>query len=96
MSKSEYPISSLHYVNLSDIVPENWKDWFYTGISTDAPFSWGDNNYTLVDGERFLDHAIECIEMEESYLDEDFAEKKLFLDVLKDIATSNIFINLEG
>jgi len=46
----------LTYYELTDLIPSNWVEWFYAAISENAPFSWGDNNRTLVTVERFVDH----------------------------------------
>ena len=44
-------------VEITSLVPEHWASWFYAVISEDAPFSWGDNNRTLVTAERLHDHC---------------------------------------
>ena len=54
------------YVELSEIVPSEWETWFFNDLSENAPFSWGDNNRTLVSAERFKDHALDVIDMVES------------------------------
>ena len=41
------------YVPVTSIVPVQWKEWFFAALSSSAPFSWGDNNLTMVDVERF-------------------------------------------
>jgi hypothetical protein len=49
------------FYELTDIVPPAWREWFYARISESAPFSWGDNNRTLVTTGRLLDHLDDVI-----------------------------------
>lgn len=59
-------------VNLSDVsersysipatllIPRSWDGFFWTIISESAPFSFGDNNKSLVDANSFRIHIEEC------------------------------------
>jgi hypothetical protein len=49
-------IKKVAFIELTDIVPNDWASWFYQLVSEGAPFSFGDNNRTLVTASRFLDH----------------------------------------
>ena len=57
------PTDSLKHVQLieflpaSAIAPASWQDWFWDTFAQNAPFSWGDNNRTLVTASRFKEHA---------------------------------------
>lgn len=85
------------YVPLSEIVPDNWKDWFYTAISEDAPFSWGDNNRTLVDAISFGHHASERIDTEESFGNNGVIKgRKNFFAVLNKLEKDQVYIDLEN
>jgi hypothetical protein len=46
------------FIPVSKVVPQ-WlaKKDFWENISDGAPFSWGDNNRTLVTASRFADHC---------------------------------------
>ena len=46
-----------YFVTMSSLVPKSWVDWFYTAISDNAPFSWGDNNRSLVTASSLADHC---------------------------------------
>ena len=35
------------------------SEGFYESLSNDAPFSWGDNNRTLVTAQRVMNHMVE-------------------------------------
>lgn len=52
------------FYEVSDIVPEEWKSFFFEAISDNAPFSWGDNNRTLVTAETFSHHVQMVFETE--------------------------------
>ena len=47
------------YVPATSLVPRNWDSWFWERFSENAPFTWGDNNRSLVDFESFIEHAAE-------------------------------------
>ena len=56
------PVYKADYVALSDLVPAQW-DWFWEMLDcNDAPFSFGDNNFTMVTGDRFAEWLEECYE----------------------------------
>ena len=61
MKKSKFAVEknvyTIKFIPLSNLVPNKWISWFYDMISQDAPFSWGDNNRTLVTASRLADHA---------------------------------------
>ena len=50
-------LETCKFVPLTSLVPQNWTDWFYEFVSQDAPFSWGDNNRTLVTAKRLAEHC---------------------------------------
>lgn len=50
-------IRTCKYIPLTDIVPLSWNSFFYAELAQDAPFSWGDNNKTLVTATRIADHV---------------------------------------
>lgn len=51
------------YVEASDLVPKTWRPWFWTCISTNAPFSWGGNNRSLVTASDFAQHCDTALEL---------------------------------
>jgi len=55
---------------ITDIVDRSGVDseGFYQTLSDDAPFSWGDNNRTLVTAQRIMNHMVE------RGMDEDYPE----------------------
>jgi hypothetical protein len=76
------------FVEVTSIVPEDWYDWFFGAISDNAPFSWGDNNRTLVTAERLHDHCADVF----SYLDYGADE----LEDVNEVDLDNFLRKLEG
>lgn len=72
-------VETCKYIESTELIPDNW-DWFFCAISENAPFSWGDNNRTMVSPERFLNHCEDVFEFHEE-VDED--EKDIFVKRLK-------------
>jgi hypothetical protein len=61
---------TIKIIEISDVVPQAWIGWFYGTISEDAPFSWGDNNRTLVTAERLHDHCVDRLDFDIDELEE--------------------------
>ena len=89
------------YVELSEIVPSEWETWFFNDLSENAPFSWGDNNRTLVDAGRFRDHAVDVLDWVQSEEPKDIIfddiqeHRPAFLDTLSYLEANQIYIDLE-
>jgi len=88
--------AQLTYIEISDLVPQEWAHWFYCALSSNAPFSWGDNNRTLVTAERLHDHCVDCLE--DIAEDEDIEVNQMdidnFLRVLENLGLT--YIDLEN
>lgn len=57
MERNGYPIYKATYYDACNLIPESWSaEGFWGYFSDGAPFSWGDNNITLVTVERFIEH----------------------------------------
>lgn len=55
-------VQTCQFVSVTDLVPKSWKGWFWDAISENAPFSWGDNNRSMVTASFFADHCEERLE----------------------------------
>lgn len=55
---------TVSYVALSSLIPQGWEDLLGC-LAEDAPFSWGDNEITLVSSKRFLEHFREVLKIHE-------------------------------
>ena len=93
--KKDLLIEDVKYVALSQVMPEEWHSWIFCALSEDAPFSWGDNNMTLIHADRFMDNLVETLDLNDQEKNiEDFRES--VIDTLKYLSVNNIYIDLES
>jgi hypothetical protein len=91
-------VESCEYVPASELVPEDWVGWFWSIIADNAPFSWGDNNRTLIDMTTFYNHVDDRLE------ESDFAPTqwkeierwKKWLTEIADEAGGVVYIDMEN
>ena len=55
-------VETCEFIPATLLVPRTWDAWFWERISEKAPFSWGDNNRSLVDMGDFLRHCEERLD----------------------------------
>lgn len=89
-------VETCEFVPITSIVPESWRTWFFGAISEGAPFSWGDNNRTMVDAISFRNHADDVLELQDGLSKAELLEKEAFFDTLNYLAAKNIYIDLEN
>lgn len=75
---SNIKIHNTTFVESSDLIPDSWGEDFWMLFSDCAPFSWGDNNRTLISAKRFLQHAINCISVNTDDIELDKTSGKIF------------------
>lgn len=44
----QIPVYSIEFIQISDVVPQEWFSWFWEVIADGAPFTWGDNDYSII------------------------------------------------
>lgn len=90
---SEVPLETTAFVPGTCLVDDRLPDYLagevWEAISSDAPFSWGDNNRTLVTLERFRDHAKETLGESE---DQEILDWLVWLNGLD----GNLYVDLEN
>lgn len=84
-------MKKIGFIEVSDLVPQSWGDWFWCLISEDAPFSWGDNNRTLIAASRFHAHCIDRLEDVEDVSNEEIEK---FLKTIESLGET--YIDLEN
>jgi len=67
---------TLKFIPASQIIPVT-ANWFWHIFSTDAPFSWGDNDLTLIKASRFAEHFENRMDL--------FIEEEITIEELKAI-----------
>ena len=87
-------IETCAFVSMSSLIPPHWWDWAFYLISDSAPFSWGDNNRTMVAKHRFHDHCTN--RFEDVVRDGDVSQAELDMFFVKlDKVPDNVYIDLE-
>ena len=90
-------IETCEFVPITSIVPKEWGDWFYIAISENAPFSWGDNNRTMVDARSFANHVNEVFSYQDGQQLADIEKyQDAFYDTLNYLGAKRIYIDLEN
>jgi hypothetical protein len=87
-------IQQCSFIAVTDLVPEDWRGWFWGLISDSAPFSWGDNNRTMVTASRFYDHCKDRLDDPEDF---DITQEDVdaFLEKIEDLGET-MYIDLEN
>lgn len=88
------PETCCEFTPLTSLVPKAWEGWFYEAISDGAPFSWGDNDRSLILADRFLGHVETVVSYAAECGDIPMEEAKQFHDLLQTLGES--YIDLES
>jgi len=64
-SRFRLKVQSIPFVQAVDVVPKQWHSWFWNVIADGAPFTWGDNDYSIISMPSFINWCERCIEPEE-------------------------------
>lgn len=46
--KRKILVRATEFVHLTDVVPPQWRGWFFTMLAETNQFTWGDNNRSMV------------------------------------------------
>lgn len=94
--KTQIQPRNVKVIDLTDLVPDDWCEWFFGMLNTANPdFSYGDNNLTLINPDRFasfIDDAFLWYDDEEKVSDEEW---QAFIDEIRSLTPRNIYINVE-
>ena len=89
-----FPVLQCEFVEGTSLIPEGWDTWFWGRISEDAPFSWGDNNRSMVtacDFKRYCEERLLDAADEEGIPQEDIDQ---FLEALESLDA--MYVDLEN
>lgn len=86
-------VEACKFVRLTEIVPETWREWFYEVLSENAPFSWGDNNRTLIHAYR-IERQLEYMDIEDNGATEE--EIEAFKKTLMELDKKEIYVDIEN
>jgi hypothetical protein len=88
MPKVRLPeVTSCKFVAATSLVPRGWDKWFWPEISENAPFSWGDNDHSLVNAQDFADHCERVLRRDRSWKIKRFLRRVRALKVYIDLET---------
>ena len=87
-------LETCEFIEATSIVPREWDMWFWALISDNAPFSWGDNNRSMVTASDFRRHCAD--RLLDAADDEDVSQGAIdsFLKRLEDLEET--YIDLEN
>lgn len=88
------PAKSCSFVEATSLVPPGWATWFWVKISQDAPFSWGDNNRSMVLACDFKNHCEDRLSDVASEEDVPQADIDQFLQLVESLGTA--YVDLEN
>lgn len=88
-------VKTLSYVNVSDVFRNASRLWEAFTEYGDWPFTWGDNEYSLIDADRLIYVLEEIVDDvgDDMVLLGQFEEVK---KTLSDLSEKGIYVNLEG
>jgi hypothetical protein len=96
MKTKDLQIDTLQSVGVTQIIPKEWEDWIWTGLSDNAPFSWGDNNHSLVDAFSFGDHLDSVLDYHQDDYEDVIKEyRQAVFDTINYLEANKIYIDLE-
>ena len=67
-SRFRLKVQAIAFVHAVDVVPKQWHAWFWDAIAEGAPFTWGDNDYSIISMASFInwcERRIEPYEVDE-------------------------------
>ncbi len=98
--KKDLQIDTFKSVGIEQIIPDEWKDWIWTSLSEGAPFSWGDNNHSLVHPFSVKDHLEDVLDFEigdnEDVTNSINEHRQAVFDTLEYLEAENIFVDMEA
>jgi hypothetical protein len=96
MKTKDLQIDTLQSVGVTQIIPKEWEDWIWTGLSDNAPFSWGDNNHSLVDAFSFGDHLDSVLDYHQDDYEDVIKEyRQAVFDTINYLEANKIYIDME-
>ena len=87
------------FIPSTDLVPSEWAEPFWTLFSDSAPFTWGDNNRTLVTLERFVARVYDAVDEDVDIPAKYRPAYKEWLSLLDDMCArglAGLYIDLES
>ena len=87
------------FIPSSDLVPAEWSQRFWELFGESAPFTWGDNNRTLITLERFVAHANDAVDVASDIPSKHRRAYNNWMSLLDDMCArglSQLYVDLES
>jgi hypothetical protein len=95
VAKPLFPIKTCQFIEANELVPPEWTPWFWSAVSENAPFSWGDNNRSMITALDFAIHCEEALELHATSSSKvKSSEVTTFIKVLRSLG--DMYIDLEN
>jgi hypothetical protein len=93
--KPLFPIKTCQFIEANELVPPEWTSWFWSAVSENAPFTWGDNNRSMVCAIDFAIHCEDVLILEAQDTSKvKSSEVNTFIRMLRSLG--DIYIDLEN
>jgi hypothetical protein len=83
--------NTVTFVHATDLIPDSWNHWFWAQLSESSSITFGDNDYSLINAERFKNEFESIIDFEDE-LDED--EIQLVRKKIAGLNAQDVYISL--
>jgi hypothetical protein len=85
----------LEYVYADEVIPNDWKTWFWDSLSQSGSVTFGDNDHSLISAEKLLAEIKEIFDGDEDLSKSipDEIKEKVF-EILDTLESSNVLISL--
>ena len=91
--------TSLVCIPSSALVPDEWATEFWELFGDGAPFSWGDNNVSLITLRRLVDHANKAVDVHVDILlkhRQHYDEWMSLLEEMCNLGLDGLYVDLES
>ena len=86
--------NTITFVHATDLIPDSWNHWFWSELSESSSITFGDNDYSLINVERFQNEFERVLDFADGL---DGLSEDEIQSVRKKIAgldTQNVYISL--
>jgi hypothetical protein len=85
---------------VSALFPDEWTDWIFDALASEAPFSWGDNTHTLVEAKEFKEH-LDYVFFKQDHIEDELTadinkHKDSIFNILKKLEDLEVLLDLEN
>jgi hypothetical protein len=83
--------NTVTFIHATDLIPESWNHWFWSDLSDSSNITFGDNDYSLINAERFQDEFDKILDFVD-HVNSD--EVELIRGKIAGLKMQNVYISL--